>query len=576
MPQPFSMLDRPLAGGENAWREDPVLRHLLRRTMSDACWRWAEPQLDAMGALAPRIDALGALADRHGPTLMTHDRTGARIDEIRYHPAYLELARIAYGSGMIAAKYDPPTRVAHPEGLHGFGFGMGYLFAQGEAGLYCPACMTDGAARVVERYGNDALLSYYVPRLASRELETLMTGAMFLTEKQGGSDVGANATRAVHEGRSEFGDVWRLHGEKWFCSNVDAGVALVLARPEGAEPGTRGLGLFLVPRPLPDGRRNEGVIIERIKDKLGTRSMPTGEVRLDGAIGFAVGDVRRGFRMMLDMVSLSRLYNAVASASCIRRATSEAIRWSKARNAFGRPIVEHPLCASTLADLSAESVAATALVFAAVHALDRSDARGLESEVRWMRILTPLAKGYLGKLAVAAASEAMEVVGGNGYVEEWVFPRLLRDAQVLPIWEGTTHIQVLDAFRAMAKDGAHAALFEHTRGALGGAIERGLSGAADAVSALDDLERALPVLAEKGERGQHHWRAWFDRAAQATEIALCLREAAAPAIPGSPSGDDVREVFAAAGEHLARKHLRGARPVLADLGTHAADLRLLA
>ena len=572
----FDMLSRPLTGGESYWQEDLALRHLVRRILPEAAWRFAEPQLQAMGALAPqRVDELAALADRHGPTLHTHDRTGARQDAIEYHPAYRELQTIAYGGGLVALKYDPLVRAAHPESLHAIGFALGYLFSQAEAGLYCPLCMTDGAARILERHAQVPLAAYYVPRLASRHVGDLMTGAMFLTEKQGGSDVGRNATRAVPDGQDELGAIWRLYGEKWFCSNVDAGVALVLARPDGAPDGTRGLGLFLVPRPLPDGSRNAGVLVDRIKPKLGTRSMPTGEVRLDGAVAYAVGEVDRGFRIMAEMVNLSRLYNAVASAAAMRRAYHEAASWARAREAFGRPVGQHPLCAATVADLAADSVGAMAHVFAAVHALDRSDARGTEQDARLLRLLTPLAKGSLGKMAVASASEAMEVIGGNGYVEDWALPRLLRDAQVLPIWEGTTNIQVLDAFRAILKEQAHEVLFEVLRAAVQPGVTEAVPAALDVMAALDELQCALPRLGEAGERAQHLWRTWFDRAAAVTQVAMCLREAFASPVLEGDEGLAAGRLFSAAAERLARKRLRGQPHVLAALGTSATDADLV-
>jgi alkylation response protein AidB-like acyl-CoA dehydrogenase len=572
MKTPFHLLTKPLPPSDNLWREDPVLRHLLRRMLAEPTWQWAEPQLDAMGAAVPaRVDALAVVADRNGPVLHTHDRNGERVDEVEYHPAYRELARIAYGSGLVAYKYDPEIRALHGDHLHALGFALGYLFSQGEAGLYCPLCMTDGAARLIERYGNESLRSLYVSRLAARDPERLYTGAMFLTEKQGGSDVGANATRAVFEAGTHHGEIWKLYGEKWFCSNVDAPVALVLARPEGAGPGTRGLGLFLLPRPLPDGSRNRGVVVDRLKDKLGTRSMPTGEVRLDGALAFQVGEVDQGFKMMVQMVNLSRLYNAVASASGLRRAVFEATRWARARTAFGRPIIDHPLCAATLADLWAESTGATALAFSAVEALDRAD-RGSDAAARLVRILTPVAKGYLGKRVVAGISEAIEVIGGNAYVEEWVLPRMLRDAQVLPIWEGTTNIQVLDVFRAMAKEAAHLELFEAVRGWLSAGRPAGERAADDAARSLAELGEALGPLADAGEHAQHLWRRWYDRCAQVCEVALCLREAAMP----QPLGDGARaaHAFRAAAERLAAKHLRVPQVLLEGLGDPAADAEL--
>src|SRR5258706_753282 len=244
----------PLSFGEAS----PLLRSVVRRKLDDAAWQWAEPQLAAMGERAAReVAPLAAIADRESPRLVTHDASGQRIDRVDYHPSYRAMERIAYGSGMIAMKYsDHP----HRRDAHVIGFALGYLFAMAEMGLYCPLCMTDGVARVVSRNGTEETKARVVPRLASADVATLWTGGMFLTERAGGSDVGANETVA----RRDAGGTWRLTGHKWFCSNVDAQAVLVTARPEGAPEGTRGLRTFLL---LPRG--NPGVTIDRIKEKLG-------------------------------------------------------------------------------------------------------------------------------------------------------------------------------------------------------------------------------------------------------------------------------------------------------------------
>src|SRR5258706_6469952 len=240
------------------WEASPLFRALIRRKLDDDAWAWAEPRLIAMGQRAAfEVAPLAAIADRESPRLVTHDARGERIDRVDYHPSYREMERIAYGSGMIALKYSE-----HPHGrdAHLVGYALGYLFAMAEMGLYCPLCMTDGVARVVSRHRTEAMKARVVPRLASADVATLWTGGMFLTERAGGSDVGANETAA----RRDAGGAWRLTGHKWFCSNVDAQAVLVTARPEGAPEGTRGLRTFLL---LPRG--NPGVTIDRIKEKLG-------------------------------------------------------------------------------------------------------------------------------------------------------------------------------------------------------------------------------------------------------------------------------------------------------------------
>jgi len=388
--------------------------------LDDAAWSWAEPQLASMGERAAiEVAPLAQIADRNTPQLVAN--------RVVYHDSYREMARVAYGSGMIAMKYTPHD---HTRDAPFIGFALGYLFAMAEMGLYCPLCMTDGVASVLTRHGTREQIDRIVPHLASANVETLWTGGMFLTERAGGSDVGANETIA-RDGR--------LTGEKWFCSNADADVVLTTARPAGGEPGIRGIRTYLLMT-----RGNDGVVIDRLKDKLGVRSMPTGEVTLRDAPAEELGD----FRVIAEMMNLSRLYNAVASVAVMGRAIHEARWYIERRRAFGRNVIDHPLARETLLDLAAQHLGAMLLTFDTVDALRRDDARLL-------RILTPIAKAVTGKLAVPCVSEAMELIGGNAYIEDRVMPRLLRDAQVLPIWEGTTNILVLDALRVARKERSH-------------------------------------------------------------------------------------------------------------------------
>src|SRR6185369_12144448 len=326
------------------------------------------------------VAPLAQIADRESPRLVTHDARGQRINRVEYHPSYREMERIAYGSGMIAVNYADS-----PKNARTFGYALGYLFAMAEMGLYCPLCMTDGVARVLTRHGTQDQIDRVVPHLTSTDRDTLWTGGMFLTERAGGSDVGANETIA-RDGK--------LTGHKWFCSNVDADAVLVTARPEGAPPGTRGLHTYLLLQ-----RDNPGVTIERIKDKLGVRSMPTGEVTLRDAPAEEVG----GFAAIADMLNMSRLYNAVASVAVIGRAIHEARWYAERRQAFGRPVLEFPLALETMMDLEAEHAGAFLLTFETIDALDRGDEKLL-------RILTPMAKAVTGKLAVPCVSEAMELI----------------------------------------------------------------------------------------------------------------------------------------------------------------------
>lgn len=447
MSEPSSEPLIPDLPSESYWTASPDFRALCRRKLSPESFAWAEPQLEAMGEQAANeVAPLAAIADREGPRLVTHDHRGERISRVDYPHAYRQMERIAYGSGMIAMKYQTHE---HSHSSHFIGFALGYLFAMAECGLYCPVCMTDGVARVLTRHGTHEQVTRVVPHLTSTDPRTLWTGGMFLTERAGGSDVGANQTVAVKDADG----TWRLSGHKWFCSNVDAEAVLVTARAENGGSGTKGLRTFLL-----ETRDNPGVRIERLKNKLGVRSMATGEVTLTDARAEEVG----GFSAMTDMLNLSRLYNAVAAVAVIGRAVYEARHYIERRHAFGRPIIEFPLAQETFFDIEAEQVAALLLTFETVDLLGKADA-GDGDAALLVRILTPVVKAVTGKLAVPCVSEAMELIGGNGYIEESPLPRLLRDAQVLPIWEGTTNILILDALRVMNKDGTHELLLSRIR-----------------------------------------------------------------------------------------------------------------
>jgi alkylation response protein AidB-like acyl-CoA dehydrogenase len=378
--------------------------------------------------------------------------------------------------------------------------------------VLCPVNMTDSLARVLRRFGSPGLRERCLPRLTATDPDRLWQGAMFLTERTGGSDVGATTTSARPVGPDEplpaglAADVpiWRLSGAKWFCSNVDAELALVLARPEGAGPGTRGLGLFLLPRHLPDGSLN-GCRIERLKDKFGTRDMATGEVTLDGAFAHQVGDLDRGFVQMAVMINASRLSNAVRSAGMMRRAYDESLTHARTSHAFGRRLIDLPLQRRVLMEMLLDVEGAVAAVFETACVLERADA-GDEGAATMARILTPILKATVTKRARHTAGEAMEARGGNGYVEEWINPRLVRDVHLGSIWEGTTNVVQLDVLRAMDRDAAHVPLLDRLAGArrpphqpLARLLDRACAGlrsrCADALAAPGDArELAAPRL----------------------------------------------------------------------------------
>jgi len=426
----------PDTSGMNFYRADPALTDLLRIHLPDALFRHIEPHLDRLGALAGgHLDECARLADRHVPVLHQRDRFGRDAQWIEYHPAYRELERAAFGEFGIHAMSLRKGIMGWPQpypvvAKHAFTF----LFNQAEFGLGCPINVTDGCAKLLANFGSAALQEKYLDGLTQTDMGRLTQGGQFMTEKEGGSDVGKLTTTAVQEG-----DHWRLSGEKWFCSNADAEVVMLLARPQGAEGGTRGVGLFLMPRRLDDGSPNHYRIV-RLKDKLGTRSMASGEIKLEGAIAYAVGRLDRGFVQMAEMVNSSRLSNGVKSTALMRRAYHDAMTVAKGRVVFGQRIIDLPLARRQLMKIMLATEQALSMSFLTADALDRAEA-GSQDAAALLRILTPTLKFRATRDARKVCGDAMEMRGGIGYIEEFATARLLRDAQLHEIDGGTTEIR---------------------------------------------------------------------------------------------------------------------------------------
>jgi alkylation response protein AidB-like acyl-CoA dehydrogenase len=444
----------PDTSGMNFYRADPALTDLLRLHLPEPLFRHIEPHLDRLGGLAGgHLDECARLADRHTPVLHQRDRFGRDSQYIEYHPAYRELEKAAFGEFGIHAMSIRKGILGWPDkypvvAKHAFTF----LFNQAEFGLGCPINVTDGCAKLLDNFGSKALKARYLDGLTQTDMGKLTQGGQFMTEKEGGSDVGMLTTTALREG-----DHWRLHGEKWFCSNADAEVVMLLARPEGAGPGTRGVGLFLMPRRLEDGSQNHYRIV-RLKDKLGTRSMASGEIKLEGAIAYAVGKLDRGFVQMAEMVNSSRLSNGVKSTALMRRAHHDALMVAKNRVVFGQPIIDLPLARRQLMKIMLPTEQALSMSFLTADALDRAEA-GSQDAAALLRILTPTLKFRATRDARKVCGDALEMRGGIGYVEEFATARLLRDAHLGSIWEGTGNIVAIDALkRAVGRHGADAAL----------------------------------------------------------------------------------------------------------------------
>jgi acyl-CoA dehydrogenase len=490
-------MDRPIdygrfeAGrGTNYYALDRTLQREVRRVYPDDRVERGETLLEAFGEHAATTIADNAdTIDDHGPELHTYDREGEVQNRVEYHPAQAENERLAYGNGAVADSFRPPPDDDEPLPF-AHTLAMGYLLSYADPGFYCPVSMTAGAALVLQKYGDEPPLESYYERLTSRDPDEVIEGAMFLTEKQGGSDVGAAETTAAHVEE----DRYELTGEKWFCSNIDAEGTLALARTPDAPEGTEGLSLFLVPHTV-DGDLNDQ-LYRRLKDKLGTISVPTGEVELRGATGYLIGEEGRGFKYMTDMLNLERLSNAVASCGIVGRALLEAKVHAANREAFGSPIDEYPLMKADLVDLAVDHEAMTAYAFDAARAFDRREREGDEEAYRLMRALIPVAKYRLGRMAVDDASYAMEILGGNGYVNDFVTHRLLRDAQVLPIWEGTSNILSLDLLRALDREDAHEPLLARIGDYCDRADHPFVADLAEEVrAAQSDLATAMATLA---------------------------------------------------------------------------------
>src|ERR1700710_39399 len=358
----------PDTSGMNFYRADPALADLLRIHLSDELFRHIEPHLDRLGGLAGgHLDECARLADRPLPGLHQRDRFGRDSQYIEYHPAYRELEKAAFGEFGIHAMSVRKGILDWPEkypvvAKHAFTF----LFNQAEFGLGCPINVTDGCAKLLANFGSDALKARYLDGLTQTDMSKLTQGGQFMTEKEGGSDVGTLTTTAVREG-----DHWRLTGEKWFCSHADAKGVMLLARPQGAVGGTRGVGLFLMPRRLDDGSPNHYRIVA-LEEKAGTRSMASGEIKLEGAIAYAVGKLDRGFVQMAEMVNWSRLSNGVKSTALMRRAMHDALTVARGRVVFGQRLIDLPLARRQLMKIMLATEQALSMRFGPADGPDRA------------------------------------------------------------------------------------------------------------------------------------------------------------------------------------------------------------
>ena len=422
----------------NLFAGDRVLRETVRREGA----AWAEPELGALGAELGKAETieLGFAANRHPPELHSFDRFGNRRDEIEFHPAWHAMMALAVRHGLHASPWSDPKPGAHVARAAGT-----FMLTQIESGAYCPIAMTYGSVPTLRREAS--LAAEWLPRIFSRQYDPHFrpardkTGALLgmgMTEKQGGSDLRANITQAIP---TDDGRIYRITGHKWFLSAPMCDAFLMLAQ------APKGPSCFLVPRWTPDGERN-GLRLQRLKEKLGNRSNASSEVELVEAWGWLIGEEGRGIPIIIEMSNLTRLDCAVGSAGLIRQAVTQAIHHASHRTAFQRKLVDQPVMTNVLADLALESEAATTLALRLAAAYDRESD---PAESLLARLLTPVTKYWTCKRAPSVVLEALEVLGGNGYVEESIMPRLYREAPVNSVWEGSANVICLDVRRVMGR-----------------------------------------------------------------------------------------------------------------------------
>jgi len=462
----------------NQWRADRALQRLLARRLPAEVLAQVEPGLDRMGERAAgELLRLAHESRQQEPEWIPFDAWGRHVDEIRVNPLWRRCREVAAEEGLIAAGYE--RKQGAYSRLHQFA--LVYLFAPSSQVYTCPLAMSDGAARTLETLAGGELRDAVLPRLLARDPARAWTSGQWMTERTGGSDVGLSETVAK---RTPGG--WTLSGVKWFTSAVSSEVALTLARPEGNGPGGKGLALFLVHTRDAHGLPNRLRVL-RLKEKLGTKSVPTAELELTDTPAVLVARASDGVRDMASMLNLTRTWNAVCSAASLRRGIALARDYAHRRVAFGAPLAEKPLHLETLAALAAEQEAALQLAFHAVLLLGRDELGELdEAGQAVLRLLQPVAKLVTARQAVAGASEVLESFGGAGYVEDTGLPEILRDAQVLSIWEGTTNVLSLEAFRAVARAGALAPFAAEIRARAGAARDGRLTGPARVARAAAD------------------------------------------------------------------------------------------
>ena len=477
------------------YRGDRLLTALLDRVFPSKRRSALDADLDALADYAQMAFERSGRSTRRKPVLTQWDAWGRRVDRVELTTAWQEGPQLTTRHAILAAGHENHEFARLEE------FARVYVYHLASEFYTCPLAMTDGAATALKAAANKSLIDRALPHFLSRDTHSFWLSGQWMTENPGGSDVGNTETLAKQD---EDGQ-WRLYGRKWFSSAVVGEAALALARPEAGGQGAAGLALFYV-ETMDGGERKPQLIIDRLKDKLGTHELPTAEIHLDGLPAWPLGELAHGVRQVAPMLNVTRTWNAICAVASMARAISLARDYAMRRHVFGRLLIEQPLHAQTLADMQAEFEGAFALAFEVAYLLGRVEQnKATLQETASLRLLTPLAKLWTGKMAVSLCSEALECFGGAGYIEDTGLPQILRDAQVYAIWEGTTNVLSLDSLRALAGNNSFAALRKVIAGWLSESHNAQASfavhAALDATATHLDTQKIERNVLEAGARG---------------------------------------------------------------------------
>ncbi|MFT4058134.1 MAG: acyl-CoA dehydrogenase family protein [Legionella sp.] len=525
----------------NQYEEDQVLKNYLKWKLPLSMYQEIQPELLRLGArVVTDIFRLSQEAEAYPPKHIPYDPWGKRIDHIEVSSAWKELDKISAQEQLITIGYE--RRHGALSRIHQFT--KLYLFHPSSALYSCPLAMTDGAARALELYADNSLKDHAFPHLISADPAQFWTSGQWMTERTGGSDVSGTTTIARPDGK-----YYRLSGVKWFTSATTSQMAMTLARIEGASTSSKGLSLFYLELRNDQGQLN-GIRINRLKDKLGTRALPTAELTLENTLAILVGDPGDGIRKISSLFNITRIHNACCAVGYMRRALALARDYANKRSAFGHLLSQHGLHLETLANMQMEFTGCFHLVFHAIELLGKDEVgEASTAERAVLRLLTPLAKLYTAKKAIALVSEALEAFGGAGYVEDTGLPQLLRNAQVLSIWEGTTNILSLDVLRAIHRENAAEAFLQDMQQRLDIIKQEQLTKLkVKSQEALKALQNYMQSMIQMSDEEQQIGARKFAFSLAETYIAILLLEYAQWALT---SNNDPRAIIIARrwGEH---------------------------